>query len=47
MSEGMQGKLSVICLVIPKKLEKGIKFYTLTNVKIFVIPKFLPLKPKI
>jgi hypothetical protein len=33
-------------LAIPKKLEKGIKIYTLTNVKVFVIPKFLPPNPK-
>jgi hypothetical protein len=42
----MRGKFYVICLVIPKKLEKGIKFYTLANVKVFVIPKFLTQNPK-
>ena len=41
-----KGCFYVICLVILKKLEKGIKFFILANVKVFVIPKFLPPKPK-
>ena len=39
-------KFNVICLVITKMIEKVIKFYTLTNVKVFIIPKFLLPNPK-
>jgi hypothetical protein len=37
------GTFFVICLAVPKKLEKGINFYTLTNAKALLSLNFYPL----